>query len=64
LRQCKFGSSFWYMVGGGIENKHSTDVESTYRVILSVLAFTLKVSRGAISVEYLFSTTTLPEGAH
>ena len=52
------------MVGGGIENKHSTDVESTYRVILSVLAFTLKVSRGAISVEYLFSTTTLPEGAH
>jgi len=51
------------MVGGGGEYTHSTDIESTYRVIFSVLAFTLKVSRGPISVEYLFSMADPPGGS-
>jgi hypothetical protein len=36
------------LAGGGVENKHSTDVESTNRVREPACAFTLKVSRAPI----------------
>jgi len=47
---------------GVIENKHSTDVESTKVVCASVAAFVLKVSHAPSSVECLFSVTLLRGG--
>ena len=45
---------------GGIQNQHSTTVDSTHRVHASVCAFTLKVSDARSRLEYLFSMTLLP----
>ena len=44
---------------GVIENKHSTDVESTNQVRATVCAYTLKVGHAPISVECWFSMTLL-----
>jgi hypothetical protein len=46
---------------GVIENKHSTDVESTNQVPASAMSIHLKVRHAPISVECLFSMT-LPCG--
>ena len=45
--------------GGVIDNKHSTDVESTICVRVSEWAFNLTVSHAPMSVECMFSMTLL-----